>query len=82
MVNDYNLPFGPWGQEQTTEQIKEHSTLCSNFELLCASKHLTDFVEKWGEGNCFVDFIYAQEKGYQIGCIATWCRVPRAGADV
>ena len=52
MVHDYNLPFGPWGQEQTMEQIKEHSSLCSSFELLCASKHLTDFVEKWGEGSC------------------------------
>lgn len=50
MVHDYNLPFGPWGQEQTVDQIKEHSTLCANFELFCASQHLTEFVEKWGGG--------------------------------
>lgn len=50
MVHDYNLPVGPWGQEQTEEQLKEHQTICEQFELLCASQHLTDFVEKFGEG--------------------------------
>lgn len=50
MLHDYNIPFGPWGQEQTAEQLKEHTSLCEQFEFLCSSKHLTDFVEKWGEG--------------------------------
>ena len=67
MVHDYNLPFGPWGQEQTMEQIKEHSSLCSSFELLCASKHLTDFVEKWGEGSsCGSHRLVATERGYNV----------------
>eukprot|EP00438_Fugacium_kawagutii_P004771 Skav203108 [mRNA] locus=scaffold447:378985:380643:+ [translate_table: standard] len=64
MVHDYNLPFGPWGQEQSMEQIKEHSTLCSNFELLCASKHLSDFVEKWGEGTFRSRCCYAADYAY------------------
>lgn len=41
MVHDYNLPIGPWGQEQTQEQLKEQRALCENFELFCASQHLT-----------------------------------------
>ena len=28
IVHDYNLPFGPWGQEQTPEQLKELSGGC------------------------------------------------------
>lgn len=50
MCQDYNLPFGPWGQEQTQEQLKDHAGILEKFDLLCASKHLSEFVEKWGEG--------------------------------
>jgi len=64
MVHDYNLPFGPWGQEQTVDQIKEHSTLCANFELLCASQHLTEFVEKWGGGTFRSRCCYAADYAY------------------
>ncbi|CAE7468368.1 ftsH3, partial [Symbiodinium necroappetens] len=51
LQHDYNLPLGPWGQEQTPDQLKEHRSLLKGFELLCASQHLVDFVEKWGEGD-------------------------------
>lgn len=64
MVHDYNLPFGPWGQEQTSEQLKEHAGMCEKFELLCASQHLADFVEKWGEGRFRARCCYAADYGY------------------
>lgn len=64
MVHDYNLPVGPWGQEQTKEQIKEHSSLCASYELLCASQHLTEFVEKWGEGALRPICCYAADYAY------------------
>mmetsp|Transcript_11671 Transcript_11671/g.36399 ORF Transcript_11671/g.36399 Transcript_11671/m.36399 type:complete len:673 (+) Transcript_11671:117-2135(+) len=64
MVHDYNLPFGPWGQEQTSEQLKEHATICEPFELLCASQHLAEFVEKWGDGKFRPRCCYAADYGY------------------
>jgi len=64
MVHDYNLPFGPWGQEQTAEQLKEHATICEKFELICASKHLAEFVEKWGEGSFRSRCCYAADYNY------------------
>eukprot|EP00747_Dinoflagellata_sp_TGD_P166570 gnl/TRDRNA2_/TRDRNA2_189550_c0_seq1.p1 gnl/TRDRNA2_/TRDRNA2_189550_c0~~gnl/TRDRNA2_/TRDRNA2_189550_c0_seq1.p1 ORF type:complete len:672 (+),score=152.42 gnl/TRDRNA2_/TRDRNA2_189550_c0_seq1:77-2092(+) len=64
MVHDYNLPFGPWGQELTAEQSKEHRTIAETFELMCASKHLVEFVEKWGEGAFRSRLAYAADYGY------------------
>jgi len=64
MLHDYNLPFGPWGQEQTAEQLKEHITICEKFDLMCASKHLADFVEKWSEGGVRAHCCYAADYGY------------------
>lgn len=64
MLHDYNLPFGPWGQEQTAEQLNEHMAVCEKFQLLCASQHLTDFVEKWGEGRFGAQCCYAADYGY------------------
>mmetsp|Transcript_93504 Transcript_93504/g.242025 ORF Transcript_93504/g.242025 Transcript_93504/m.242025 type:complete len:675 (+) Transcript_93504:68-2092(+) len=64
MVHSYDLPLGPWGQEQTDEQLKEHAEICEKFELLCASQHLTDFVEKWGEGRFSARCVYAADYGY------------------
>jgi len=64
MAHDYNLPLGPWGQEQTTEQLKEHAAICEQFELLCASQHLADFVEKWGDGKFRSRCCYAADYGY------------------
>jgi len=64
MIHDYNLPFGPWGQEQTTEQVKEHTSICEKFELMCASKHLADFVEKWGGDNFRAHCCYAADYDY------------------
>mmetsp|Transcript_62206 Transcript_62206/g.160401 ORF Transcript_62206/g.160401 Transcript_62206/m.160401 type:complete len:671 (+) Transcript_62206:105-2117(+) len=64
MAHDYNLPFGPWGQEQTAEQVKEHSSICEHFEIMCASKHLSDFVEKWGEGTYRATCCYAADYNY------------------
>lgn len=64
LCHDYNLPFGPWGQEQTSEQLKEHAGACEHFELLCASQHLADFVEKWGEGRFRARCCYAADYGY------------------
>mmetsp|Transcript_77797 Transcript_77797/g.175902 ORF Transcript_77797/g.175902 Transcript_77797/m.175902 type:complete len:673 (-) Transcript_77797:107-2125(-) len=63
-AHDYNLPFGPWGQEQTADQLKDHSAICEHFELLCASNHLTDFVEKWGEGRFRSRCSYAADYGF------------------
>ncbi|CAE8659916.1 unnamed protein product, partial [Polarella glacialis] len=64
MLHDYNLPFGPWGQEQTEEQAKEHTALLAAFELACASRHLADFVDKWGEGRFRARCCYAADYGY------------------
>lgn len=61
MAHSYDLPFGPWGQEQTAEQLTEHAALCEKFELLCASKHLADFIEKWGEGRFKARCCYAAD---------------------
>jgi len=61
LQHDYNLPFGPWGQEQTPDQLKEHRSLLKGFELLCASQHLVDFVEKWGEGDFRARCCYAAD---------------------
>lgn len=64
MAHDYNLPFGPWGQEQTADQLKEHAAICEKFNLLCASQHLADFVEKWGEGRFQSRCAYAADYCY------------------
>eukprot|EP00406_Dinophysis_acuminata_P037552 CAMPEP_0179376042 /NCGR_PEP_ID=MMETSP0797-20121207/88112_1 /TAXON_ID=47934 /ORGANISM="Dinophysis acuminata, Strain DAEP01" /LENGTH=672 /DNA_ID=CAMNT_0021092063 /DNA_START=53 /DNA_END=2071 /DNA_ORIENTATION=+ len=64
LAYDYNLPFGPWGQEQTGEQLKEHATLCEKFDMFCASKHLEEFVEKWSEGRCRSQCCYAADYDY------------------
>jgi len=64
MAHDYDLPFGPWGQEQTSEQLQEHCSICEKFELLCSSRHLTEFVEKWGEGRFRSRCCYAADYGY------------------
>lgn len=64
MVHDYNLPFGPWGQEQTSEQLKEHAAIAEHFELLCSSQHLADFVEKWGDGKFRSRCCYAADYNY------------------
>lgn len=64
MLHDYNVPFGPWAQEQTAEQVKEHLTVCEKFEMLCSSKHLSDFVEKWGEGRVRAHCCYAADYSY------------------
>ncbi|CAE7029123.1 ftsH, partial [Symbiodinium sp. CCMP2456] len=61
LQHDYNLPLGPWGQEQTPDQLKEHRSLLKGFELLCASQHLVDFVEKWGEGDFRARCCYAAD---------------------
>jgi len=64
MVHDYNIPCGPWQQEQTTEQVTEHAGLCEKFEFLCASQHLSDFVEKWSEGRFKARCCYAADYNY------------------
>jgi len=64
MAHDYNLPFGPWGQEQTSEQLSEHAGICAHFDILCASQHLTDFVEKWGDGKFRSRCCYAADYNY------------------
>lgn len=64
MLHDYNMPFGPWGQEQTEEQLKEHVALCEKFEFMCASKHLADFIEKWGDGRVRAHCCYAADYAY------------------
>ena len=64
MVHDYNLPFGPWGQEQTAEQLKEHAAALEKFNLLCASKHLSEFIEKWGDGRYRTECCYAADYCY------------------
>lgn len=64
MAYDYNLPFGPWGQELTPEQLTEHASLCEKFEFLCASQHLADYVGKWGEGSYRAQCCYAADYGY------------------
>mmetsp|Transcript_16906 Transcript_16906/g.39729 ORF Transcript_16906/g.39729 Transcript_16906/m.39729 type:complete len:671 (-) Transcript_16906:114-2126(-) len=61
MAHDYNLPVGPWGQEQTTDQRDEHVAILEKFELLCASQHLADFVEKWGGGKFRPHCCYAAD---------------------
>jgi len=64
MLHDYNLPFGPWGQEQTEEQLREHRSLCEGFEVWCASSHLADFVGTWSECRCRATCCYAADYGY------------------
>eukprot|EP00811_Abedinium_folium_P018919 NODE_2784_length_2146_cov_3.500248.p1 GENE.NODE_2784_length_2146_cov_3.500248~~NODE_2784_length_2146_cov_3.500248.p1 ORF type:complete len:676 (-),score=199.37 NODE_2784_length_2146_cov_3.500248:55-2082(-) len=64
LAYDYNLPYGPWGQEQTAEQLKEHAGLCEKFEFLCASQHLAEYVEKWSDGACRAQCSYAADYGY------------------
>jgi len=64
MAHDYNLPLGPWGQEQTAEQLREHAAVCESFELLCASRHLAEFVEKWGDGKFRSRCCYAADYSY------------------
>mmetsp|Transcript_67286 Transcript_67286/g.161295 ORF Transcript_67286/g.161295 Transcript_67286/m.161295 type:complete len:667 (-) Transcript_67286:66-2066(-) len=64
MVHDYNLPCGPWGQEQTEEQIKEHMGALEKFHLLCASRHLAEFIDKWSEGRCAAQSCYAADYCY------------------
>mmetsp|Transcript_50054 Transcript_50054/g.139053 ORF Transcript_50054/g.139053 Transcript_50054/m.139053 type:complete len:673 (-) Transcript_50054:239-2257(-) len=64
VAHDYNFPFGPWGQEQTTEQLRDHGAMCEKFEILCASQHLADFVEKWGDGKFRAHCCYAADYGY------------------
>jgi hypothetical protein len=61
LSSDYNLPFGPWGQEQTQEQLKDTSGVLEKYEMLCASKHLAEFVEKWGEGRFNSHCCYAAD---------------------
>mmetsp|Transcript_26934 Transcript_26934/g.52824 ORF Transcript_26934/g.52824 Transcript_26934/m.52824 type:complete len:676 (+) Transcript_26934:24-2051(+) len=64
MVHDYDIPCGPWQQEQTAEQVREHASLCEKFEFLCVSQHLCDFVEKWSEGKFKARCCYAADYGY------------------
>jgi hypothetical protein len=64
MLHDYNVPFGPWGQEQTADQVKEHTAVCEKFDLMCASKHLADFVEKWSDGRVRAHCCYAADYAY------------------
>jgi len=64
LAHSYDLPFGPWGQEQTAEQLADHAALCDKFELLCTSQHLTDFVEKWGEGRFSARCCYPADYGF------------------
>lgn len=61
LCHGYDLPVGPWGQEQTADQVQEHLRLCEKFEFLCASQHLTDYVEKWGEGRISARCCYAAD---------------------
>lgn len=75
MAHGYDLPFGPWGQEHTLEQISEFSSLLENFELFCASRHLMEFVEKWGEGRFPARCCYAADYGYfdpPVAPMAPW----------
>jgi ankyrin repeat protein len=64
MAHDYNIPCGPWQQEQTAEQVREHARLCEKFQFLCASQHLSDFVEKWSEGRFKASCCYAADYNY------------------
>lgn len=64
LLCDYNIPCGPWGQEQTAQQLKEHAEILQSFDLLCSSQHLASFVEKWGEGRFRAQCCYATEYGY------------------
>jgi len=64
MVHDYNLPCGPWQQEQSVEQLREHASLCEKFEFLCSSQHLSNFVEKWSQGRFKARCCYAADYNF------------------
>lgn len=63
LVYSYDLPFGPWGQEQTAAQLEEHLSLCEKFELLCVSQHLVDYVDKWSDGKVSARCCYPADYG-------------------
>lgn len=64
MLHGYDLPFGPWGQEQTAAQLEEHAALCHSFELFTASQHLAASVGRWSGGRCHARCCYAADYGF------------------
>jgi len=64
MLHDYNIPVGPWGQEQTPQQLSEHVAMSEKFEFLCASRHLAEYVEKWSDGRFTSHCTYAADYNY------------------
>eukprot|EP00927_Polykrikos_kofoidii_P065486 TRINITY_DN61237_c0_g1_i1.p1 TRINITY_DN61237_c0_g1~~TRINITY_DN61237_c0_g1_i1.p1 ORF type:complete len:678 (-),score=103.32 TRINITY_DN61237_c0_g1_i1:118-2151(-) len=65
MLHDYNIPVGPWGQEQTAAQLSEHKALFDSFAKLCASRHLAEFVGRFGQGEgSFSTCCYAADYDY------------------